>query len=102
MFIYLLYTLQFYLSFILCFRHLLLSCISLGIASTRPELLAVAEKTLMAVQKERLQVDIKRLNDNVIADLFKLGALIDASDNMNKIPLNVTLDINSSVCKEWL
>lgn len=83
----------------LSFRHLLLSCISLGMASTRPELQAVTGKTLMAVQKERLQVDIKKLTDKAITDLFKLGALLDASDTEGDSIQNVTLDLNVSVCK---
>lgn len=69
-------------------------------ANTRPELQAVAGKTLMAVQKERLQVDIKKLTDKAITDLFKLGALLDASDTEDDSVQNVTLDLNVTVCKE--
>lgn len=67
-------------------------------ANTRPDLQAVAGKTLMAVQKERLQVDIKKLTDKAITDLFKLGALIDATDKESERLENVTLDFNVSVC----
>lgn len=68
-------------------------------ANTRPELQAVARKTLMAVQKERLEVDIKKLTDKAITDLFKLGALTDASDNDDGAFQNVSLDFNVSVSK---
>lgn len=76
----------------------MLSCISLGMANTRPELQSVATKTLMAVQKDRLQVDIKKVTDKVITDLFKLGALIDACDKDCGSLQNVSLDFNVSVC----
>ncbi|KAJ8931770.1 hypothetical protein NQ314_015302 [Rhamnusium bicolor] len=56
-------------------RHLLLSCISLGIANTRVQLQAVASETLLAVQSTILEVDIKKLTDKIIKNLFKLGAL---------------------------
>nr|CAI5857119.1 unnamed protein product [Callosobruchus analis] len=56
-------------------RHLLLSCISLGIANTRPQLQQVAKYTLLAVQNEVLEVDLKKLVDHIIKNLFKLGAL---------------------------
>ncbi|KAF7283875.1 hypothetical protein GWI33_022906 [Rhynchophorus ferrugineus] len=56
-------------------RHLLLSCISLGIANTRLQLQNVSKSTLMAVQENKLNIDIKKLTDTVIKNLFKLGAL---------------------------
>ncbi|KAJ8958309.1 hypothetical protein NQ318_017455 [Aromia moschata] len=56
-------------------RHLLLSCISLGVANTRVQLQAVASQTLLAVQSDRLEVNTKKLTDKVIRNLFKLGAL---------------------------
>nr|CAH7726866.1 unnamed protein product [Callosobruchus chinensis] len=56
-------------------RHLLLSCISLGIANTRPQLQQVAKYTLLAVQNETLEVNLKKLVDQIIKNLFKLGAL---------------------------
>ncbi|KAG5898460.1 hypothetical protein JTB14_015467 [Gonioctena quinquepunctata] len=56
-------------------RHLLLSCISLGIANTRVQLQKVVQHTLLAVQTEKLNVNIKTLTDKVIKNLFKLGAL---------------------------
>lgn len=83
-------------------RHLLLSCISLGMVNTRPELQVVASKTLMAVQKERLGVDIKTMTDKAITDLFKFGALTDASETDHGSPQNVSLDFNVSVNNCWL
>lgn len=52
-----------------------MSCISLGLANTRPELQAVASKTLLAAQNKMLEVNMKTLTDKVIRNLFKLGAL---------------------------
>ncbi|XP_072378411.1 helicase POLQ-like isoform X1 [Diabrotica undecimpunctata] len=56
-------------------RHLLLSCISLGIANTRAKLQEVTAHTLLAVQSDQQEVNIKQLTDKVIKNLFKLGAL---------------------------
>ncbi|XP_066141464.1 helicase POLQ-like [Euwallacea fornicatus] len=65
-------------------RQLLLSCISLGIANTRTQLHEVAQSSLMAVQVDKLGVDIKRLTDSVIKKLFKLGALQESSAKGNE------------------
>ncbi|RZC43124.1 helicase POLQ-like [Asbolus verrucosus] len=54
-------------------RHLLLSCIYLGIANTRPQLQEVSKKTLLNIQSDRLGINVKKLTDRVISDLFKLG-----------------------------
>ncbi|XP_063926128.1 helicase POLQ-like isoform X2 [Zophobas morio] len=85
-------------------RHLLLSCISLGIATTRAELQAVSKCSLLNIQSERLSVNLKKLTDKVLSDLFKLGALqeADLSKSENHISCDVTVKMdtsgNSSFC----
>lgn len=63
-------------------------------ANTRPELLVVAEKTLMAVQRDRLGINVKTLTDKAITDLFKLGALTNASNSEDDLSQVVSLDLN--------
>ncbi|XP_066259214.1 helicase POLQ-like [Euwallacea similis] len=65
-------------------RQFLLSCISLGIANTRTQLHEVTRFSLMAVQVDKLGVDIKRLTDSVIKKLFKLGALQESTAKGNE------------------
>ncbi|XP_060525530.1 helicase POLQ-like isoform X2 [Cylas formicarius] len=72
-------------------RHLLLSCISLGLANTRSQLQAVIRSTLMAVQRDKLEVDIKAMTDNAIKCLFKMGA-IEESCSRNKKPTSNICD----------
>ncbi|XP_018331856.1 helicase POLQ-like [Agrilus planipennis] len=56
-------------------RHLFLSCVGLGTATNRSQLQQVASKSLLAVQQDKLNVNMKNLTDNAICSLFKLGAL---------------------------
>lgn len=56
-------------------RSLVLSCIVLGIATTRKSLQEFVRKTLLAVQQDALEVDVKKAMDEAITDLFKRGAL---------------------------
>lgn len=80
-------------------RHLLLSCIGLGIANTRLELREVTMKTLLAVQINTQSidvVDIKKLTDRIICDLIKLGALQEADLNRSEYGANVTVRLDAS------
>ncbi|XP_008190461.2 helicase POLQ-like isoform X1 [Tribolium castaneum] len=79
-------------------RHLLLSCISLGVANTRAQLQEVAKKTLLHIQSERLEINLKKLTDKAISDLFKLGALqeADLSKKENTIDCDVTVKMETS------
>lgn len=52
-----------------------MSCISLKLARTRPQLQEILGKTLLAVQQQKLGVQLKKLTDEVIIRLFKIGAL---------------------------
>ncbi|CAG9859361.1 unnamed protein product [Phyllotreta striolata] len=80
-------------------RHFLLSCISLGIANSRSELRRVASRTLLAVQKEELNVDIKRITDGIIKSLFKLGALRESCGKVKEeeIGNNVSVAMDTSL-----
>lgn len=76
-----------------CFRQLLLSCISLNIATTRKQLQDVASFTLTAVQCEKLEVNLKKLTDLVIKNLFKLGALKESCGKV-KNQYNPLIDVS--------
>lgn len=80
------------------FRHLLLSCISLGSATTKAELQTVVGKTLMAVQAESLDLNIKTLTNKAIKELFKLGALkkVGWSEDSQSLQ-NVSVQMDDSV-----
>ncbi|XP_074030719.1 mutagen-sensitive 301 isoform X2 [Leptinotarsa decemlineata] len=75
-------------------RHLLLSCISLGIANTRIQLQKVTQHTLLAVQSNKLEVNIKILTDKVIKNLFKLGALKESCGIQKTESSNTICDIS--------
>lgn len=75
------------------FRHLLLSCISLGIANTRKHLQEITSYTLLAVQSEQLGVNLKKLTDNIIKNLFKLGALKESCGKVKKEVIEPLVDI---------
>ncbi|XP_044259159.1 helicase POLQ-like [Tribolium madens] len=79
-------------------RHLLLSCISLGVANTRAQLQEVSKKTLLNIQSERLEVNLKKITDKAISDLFKLGALqeADLSKKENNLDCDVTVRMETS------
>ncbi|XP_044758071.1 helicase POLQ-like [Coccinella septempunctata] len=82
-------------------RHLLLSCIALGIANTRSELQAVTNKTLWAVQNKN-QAEHKKLTDKIIKNLFTLGALQtnNPSLNIERVASNVSLKLETTINSE--
>lgn len=73
-----------------------LSCIGLGTANTKTQLRKIASITLLAVQKDKLEVDIKNITNKVIKDLFKLGLVQTFEESSKKS--NPTPDI--TVCLE--
>lgn len=86
-----------------CFRQLLLSCISLNIANTRKHLQEVASFTLMAVQCEKLEVNLKKMTDLVIKNLFKLGALKESCGKIKNqynplVDVSVKMDVRLISC----
>lgn len=76
------------------FRQLLLSCISLNIANTRKQLQEVVSFTLLAVQSEKLAVDLKKMTDTVIRNLFKSGALKESCGKVKKDIYDPLVDIS--------
>ncbi|XP_018331658.1 helicase POLQ-like isoform X1 [Agrilus planipennis] len=56
-------------------RQLFLSCVRFGTATNRRQLWQIASKSLLAVQQDKLNVNVKNLTYNVISSLFTLGAL---------------------------
>lgn len=87
------------LTFLFCnFRHLLLSCVSLGMANNRNQLHMVSNKTLMSVQQKRLDINVKKLTDEAIKELFKMGALHIPESNTSQDPLgNVSINLETTV-----
>lgn len=84
------------------FRHLFLSCISLNTADTRTKLEKVLNTTLMAVQQDRLNVNIKNLTKKVISDIYKLGAIAvpEQVQSINNTQLSLgdtSIDMNCSL-----
>lgn len=51
----------------------------------------MAGKTLMAIQQQRFDINVKKLTDTAIKELFKLGALQNPED-VNKQDVSVNLD----------
>lgn len=80
-----------------CFRQLLLSCICLKIASTRPHLQEIAGSTLLSVQQKILKVDLKNITDKTISDLFKMGALQLEGGSSVSSTSNVSLLLNVTI-----
>ncbi|XP_017776106.1 PREDICTED: helicase POLQ-like [Nicrophorus vespilloides] len=80
-------------------RHFLLSCISLGLANTKNKLHEAANCTLLAVQKDCLEVDLKGLVKSAIRELFKMGALQVQGNETEVITKrnNVTFALDTSV-----
>ncbi|GJQ83211.1 hypothetical protein Trydic_g18235 [Trypoxylus dichotomus] len=81
-------------------RQLLLSLISLNIATTRVDLLRMAKKTLLAVQEARVGLELKRITDKAIVELFKLGAVKvddDCSQESSSFAADVSVQINNSM-----
>lgn len=76
------------------FRQFLLSCISLNLANTRTELHNISQKTLLAVQQTRLDVNLKQCVDVAIVELFKLRAIEISGDKTN---IDCSVQLNSTV-----
>ncbi|KAK9884457.1 hypothetical protein WA026_007300 [Henosepilachna vigintioctopunctata] len=79
-------------------RHLLLSCIALGIANTRTEIQEVTKRTLWAVQNKNRD-ELKKFTDNIIKELFNLGALQTNNHQINeeKASLNLSLKLETTI-----
>ncbi|XP_037030980.1 helicase POLQ-like [Bradysia coprophila] len=78
---------------------LILSSIGLGIAVCQKDLHQLISRTLLAVQAERLGLDIEEMTNQIIRDLFKLKALTATSATSQLKPLtesNATAQLSSS------
>lgn len=83
-------------------NNLILSAILLSIATTRFELYALIEKSLLSVQQKRLNINIKKLMDETISILFKNGVLkIHTMDKCNVIKsVSITVPSQETICIE--
>lgn len=87
-------------------RLLILSCINLNLGNTRSELQTIIRHTLMAVQQKSLKINVKKVMDEVIVDLFKLGALenpdakSDSGSSISGFSVNVNTSADSFVVDE--
>lgn len=70
-------------------KNLILSLVGLNIATTRSQILAFMSKTLMAVQAERLEINVNKITNKTISSLFKLGALTTKEES-KKIAETIT------------
>lgn len=78
-------------------RSLILSAIDLGLANTRNKLKILISTTMLAVQAERLQVDINDLTERTIKDLFKVKAItLHNSDKNVHLATDISIIIAES------
>ncbi|XP_058460834.1 helicase POLQ-like [Malaya genurostris] len=77
-------------------KHLILSSIGLGICATRNDILRIVTKTLLAIQAERLGVDIRKVTDQAITTLYKENAIKAKSDGCLRNPANMTIRIDAT------
>lgn len=79
-------------------QNFLLSCVSLKLAVTKRELQNLAGQTLMAVQANRLGVDVRQATRQAIKQLFKCGALkTTAMESQCVLNNSITAELESSV-----
>ncbi|KAL9703505.1 hypothetical protein quinque_007023 [Culex quinquefasciatus] len=72
-------------------KNLILSSIGLGLCSTRNDVQKFMAKTLLALQAERLGVDLRQLTDRTLQTLYKENAINAKSDGCKKTPVNMTI-----------
>uniref|UniRef100_A0A1Q3EVX4 Putative dna polymerase theta n=1 Tax=Culex tarsalis TaxID=7177 RepID=A0A1Q3EVX4_CULTA len=72
-------------------KNLALSSIGLGICDTRNDVHKLTSKTLLALQADRLGVDLRELTDKALQILYKEHAIRARSDACKKNPANMTI-----------
>ncbi|EAT36256.1 AAEL011649-PA [Aedes aegypti] len=77
-------------------KNLILSAIGLGICSTRNDVLKFVAKTLLAIQTERLGVNLRSVTDAAITALYKENAIKAKSDGCLRNPANMTVQFDAT------
>lgn len=72
-------------------KNLVLSSIGLGICSTRNDVIRFMSNTLLALQAERLGIDVRKLTDRALQSLYKENAIRAKSDGCKINPANMTI-----------
>lgn len=76
-------------------QSFILSAIHLGLANTRDDLQKIVRKTLMSVQAERLNVDVRQMVDVILKELYKSNAISTISEKGALKPKNLSVLIES-------
>ncbi|XP_062563362.1 helicase POLQ-like isoform X2 [Armigeres subalbatus] len=77
-------------------KNLILSAIGLGICSTRNDIQSFVSKTLLAIQADRLEIDLPTVTDVAITNLYKENAIKAKSDACLRNPANMTIQIDTA------
>lgn len=77
-------------------KNLILSAIGLGICSTRNDIQSFVSKTLLAIQADRLEIDLPKATDRAITTLYKENAIKAKSDACLRNPANMTIQIDAA------
>lgn len=72
-------------------KNLVLSSIGLGICSTRNDVIRFMSNTLLALQADRLGIDLRKLTDRALQSLYKENAIRAKSDGCKINPANMTI-----------
>ncbi|XP_068082921.1 helicase POLQ-like [Anabrus simplex] len=78
-------------------QALVLSAIGLGMATNRLALRDMVQRTLLAVQANRLNVSVKQLTDQAIVNLFKMKALQIVTNNKQPSPDSTVINDQTDI-----
>ncbi|XP_055530140.1 helicase POLQ-like isoform X2 [Wyeomyia smithii] len=77
-------------------KNFILSAVGLGICSSRNDIQRIVTKTLLAIQAERLEINIRKMTDRAILSLYKENAIKAKSDGCLRNPANMTIRIDGT------
>nr|XP_019557458.2 helicase POLQ-like [Aedes albopictus] len=77
-------------------KNLILSAVGLGICSTRNDIQKLVTKTLLAIQANRLGIDLRSATDAAIGTLYKENAIKAKSDGCLRNPANMTIRFDAA------
>lgn len=66
-------------------NSLIISCVLLSVATTRPELHNVMSKSLLKIQERRLEINTKTITDKALMNLLKSGILRKKNENNKQL-----------------
>ncbi|XP_055631743.1 helicase POLQ-like [Toxorhynchites rutilus septentrionalis] len=77
-------------------KNLVLSTIGLGICTSRNDVQRFVTKTLLAIQADRLGVNLRKATDQALMSLYKENAIKTKTDACLRNPANMTIQINEA------